>query len=203
MDQPIDRQAADLYEAGADEELMALASQLWPADLEATLPAGVSEVCRFARLAARRTGNYVQQEVWTARALAAASLTAYQHSTGGLLLSSFFGLVEEGAYDQARAILDEMARLIDDGFQGHPPAAVMRRMYHEKRTYSLLVEGSYADAAQSYSRALEHCEGQDRAELKVRGGLALAHYLGGAVDASLAGEQMQSILDSVRECRTD
>lgn len=181
-----------LYESGNDAEILALAQANWPTSIDDPLPEGVAEVCRFARLAYARKLDVVgfddasaatyqaQRDLWEAHGLTAALLAGDQHVIAGFLLPRFFSVMRAGAFTEARTILDDMVRLIDESANHQPFARVLRRLTHEKRGFSYFVEGRYQEAVLSYEQALEYTTPDSRGNLKARGGRALARYMGSA-----------------------
>lgn len=196
MNEVILEQAIAFYETGQDQRLIQLAESIWPQP-DDELPSGIAEVCRYARIATRRQRDFVAQEVWAARALTAAVLTDVRDTAAGLLLPHFFGLVEEGAYEAAREVLGEMARLITPD---HPRSRLFMRLYHEKLAYSFLAEEQFEQAQEQYSTALVHCAADDdpRGVLKVQGGAALASYLSRCVDTKACLDEMERILSEAK-----
>jgi hypothetical protein len=188
----IAEEASRLYTNNDDEALFRLAAATWPPEGQA-LPEGIGEVCRFASIRAVQL-KQPDQYLWRARALTSAVLTGARDTAAGLLLQPYFVAtsvaLESGAGDghaQARLILDEMKRLVPED----TPAwgALFARLYHEKRAFSFLMEGTgggrSADrsrdllrtAEAEYTLALQLTHDDPRGTLKVRGGLALARYL--------------------------
>jgi|SRR5882724_1661577 len=188
-------QASRLYTANDNDALFRLAEQRWP-PLGKELPQGISEECRFASIRATQLQR-IDQYLWRARALTAAVLTGARDTAAGLLLQHFFAATArtlEGAVDgkehgheQARLILEEMKRLVPaDTLQW---SELFARLYHEKRAFSFLMEGTgggvpltgserrLREAESEYSAALLLGSEGKRGTLKVRGGLALVHYL--------------------------
>jgi hypothetical protein len=194
--------AADLYDANDNEGLFQLARDSWPEAPDASFPegVGVGEVCRYAFIRYRDV-NMIDQHLWRARALSAAVLDGARDTGAGLLLTAFFAAIEETVngereghehgYEQARDILREMRRLVPDGA---PRCKLYERLYHEKRAYAFVMEATHGgqprrasgpllvQAVADYQRAEQLAVGNERALLKVRGGLALARYLLGAAD---------------------
>ncbi len=181
--------AGQLYAAGKNEELLALAKKSWPTNSAAPLPDGVAELCRLAKLAAVRRWEAargggpgpedarLQMVVWEAHGLTAAVLSDSTHVMAGLLLPRFFDLCGKGAFSAAREVLDDMLRLVHDGSDQRPSAEYTRRLCSEKRAYSYFAEGRFSDAVTSYHEASAYTTQDPRAALKVEGGLALAEFM--------------------------
>ena len=198
----IAERAAEYYNKNDHAALFALARKSW-APVGEELPAGgVGEACRFAFIRARQHGT-VDRHLWEARALTAAVVQGAPETAAGLLFPHFMAAiemalrgnkaVEGGAHEQARAIPDEMKRLVPEDDPAWSRS--LGRLYHEKRGFSFLMEARSAEAGEppatdilrsaekEYLKALEYLEALDegtsdpRGELKVRGGLALVCYL--------------------------
>jgi hypothetical protein len=193
--------AADLYELGKDDELFDLAEQFTQPNHE-TDPAR-AEVFRFARIVSARKRDRVGTELWGARAWTAAMLSGSGNVAAALLLPHFFVLVEFEAFDEARAVLNGMLKLIDDNSPILQPSAdLLHRLYEEKTAYSFLTEGRYTEAEQSYERALIYAGELRRARLKIRGGLSLCRYLAHPESSEVAIDaesEMRSIVAEATE----
>ena len=193
--------ALKLYNESDDAALFALVAASWPPVGEELPAGGVGEACRFAFIRARQQGT-VDRHLWEARALTAAVDQGARETAAGLLFPHFMAAiemalrgekaVEVGGHEQARAILDEMKRLVPED----DPVWTRRlgRLYHEKRGFSFLMEARSAEAGEQpatdilrsaekeYLKALEYLKARDdgrsdpRGELKVRGDLALVCY---------------------------
>lgn len=189
-------QAARLYDANDNEALFRLARDNWPAAVDEDLPEGISEVCRYAFIRSVQT-NRIDQHLWRARALTAAVITGARDTAAGLLLQAFFVEIDvtvkreqagyEHGFHMARLILDEMTRLLPADAPRW--AELFDRLYHEKRGFALLMEGTgggrpspeglvlLGEAETDYLSALAASGGDVRGMLKVRGGIALVRYL--------------------------
>lgn len=190
-------QAKSLYDASDLEGLIALAEANWPDRVDAEMPSGISEVCRYLRILAYRKSTdprtpadeaaaaAVLAQIWWARALSAAVLTRAGDTAAGLLLQPFMILTRElQAYEEARWVLDETLRLVPED---HPRSAAFRgRVYSEKRAFSFASEGRFGEARENYLEALGGCGDDSRGALKVRGGAAMAGYL--ALQGTAASE---------------
>jgi tetratricopeptide (TPR) repeat protein len=187
--------AAELYELGKYDELFELAERLSEPSEE--LEPNRAEVFRFARVVSVRRHDRVGTELWGARAWTAAMLTGSNNVAAALLLPHFFVLVELGAFQEARGVLDGLLSLIDDGAPSvQPSATLLHRLYEEKAAFSFLAEGRYSDAEKCYERALIYAGTLRRAGLKIRGGLALVKYLsnpGSSEVARAIEREMRSI----------
>jgi len=186
-------QAADMYDNNQTEALYQLAADNWPA-IGAELPAGIAEVCRYTFIR-HAEAHEIDQHLWRARALSAAVITGARDTAAGLLLQAFFVTVDvtvkqeqggyEHGYEDARSILEEINRLVPEGA---PRSQLFARLYHEKRAYSFLIEGtgrgrpSTAGMERLRQAEAECLLARDyvrspRGTLKVRGDLALVRYL--------------------------
>lgn len=164
-------EAAKLYEAGVDEQVIELAVRHWPSSAsEGLSDLGLAELCRFARICAVRLDRSAAAEIWGARALAAGFLERNPHTMAGLLLRPFFALIEAGDFSEARDVLEEVRRLVREDFDG------------------------YGEARENYNLALEFAFSQ-RAKLKVRGAITLASYLAGSTRAEEAHKEMLRLQD--------
>lgn len=210
-----------LYEAGKDDELIHLALDSW---LKAGEPlrAGVAEACRLARVCCIRSadalppGDQAAQALMSkahlleARTFVAAALTGESRVVALTLLPNFFRLIARGAFDQAREVLDDMERLVNDGPQclegtdeqvGRPFPRVARRIIAERRAYSFYVEGRFNDAAAQYGVAQQFTKTNSRGALKVRGGQLLALFQASGRNAMALSELqrgLSTILDLAR-----
>jgi hypothetical protein len=195
-------EASRLYSANDNDALFQLAERRWPS-LGEELPVGISEECRFAAIRATQMQR-IDQYLWRARALTAAVLTGGTDTAAGLLLQHFFAATErtlegtvdghENGHEQARLILEEMKRLVP----ADTPAwqELFARLYHEKRGFSFLMEGTgggfplkgsercLREAENEYSAALPLGAEDKRGTLKVCGGLALVRYLQHAYESN-------------------
>jgi tetratricopeptide (TPR) repeat protein len=167
------------YEAGEFEELLSLAAEAWPGAVDAELPPGIAELCRFARLVAHKRGLEAAVQLWDARALTAAVMAGNRNVAAGLLLPRVFQLLALREYGTARIVLAEQLRLLDEDSDLEPSSASVLRMYHEKTAYSYFAEGDYTAAEAAYGDALRYEPEGSRGHLKVRGGQALGRYLSG------------------------
>ena len=209
---PIAELARQYYNENRRGALFALVAKSWPPVGEELPTGGVGEACRFAFIRARQQGT-IDRHLWEARTLTAAVVEGARETAAGLLLPHFIAAtemalqgvkaVDGGGHEQARAILDEMKRLVRED---HPAwARLLGRLYHEKRGFSFLMEARSAEAGgrpttdilqsaeKEYLKALEYLKAFDeptgdertsdertsdpRGVLKVRGGLALVCYL--------------------------
>ncbi|HEV7721286.1 MAG TPA: hypothetical protein VGO60_08380 [Iamia sp.] len=192
-----DRTAA-LYEGGRHGELVQRALERWPAPGE-DLVGDEGDICRLASVAAweaRRVAlekddeaEAVHQEATAellrARATVAAVLTGDTACLAGLLLRSFFALVDMGHGDDARRVLEEWHRLVPADLAADGPR-LYARMYHEKRGFSYLAEDDPVTAVVEYELALGRAQEGSRGRLKVEGALALARHLCDPGDAERA-----------------
>ena len=191
----IRERASYLYHINDNKALFKLAEDNWPRNVEDGLPEGICEVCRHAFIRSHEM-NLIDQHLWRARALVAAVIEGAWDTAAGLLFQPFFVAVDVavkqeqynwgGGFDQARLILKEIKRLVPEGA---PRYGLFCRLYSEKLAFSYLKEGAgdgrptfagmpaLKRAEQEYERALTLVGEDDRGELKVRGGLALAGYL--------------------------
>jgi hypothetical protein len=208
-------EAARLYDANDHDALFALAARSWPEGGD-MLPDGVGEVCRYAAIRAHSLGR-VDRFVWRARALTAAVLTGARDTAAGLLLQSFFGATDaageqpaDGGHSQARRILDEIRRLVPENTPEW--RTLFGRLYHGKRAFSFLMEGTSSsapsdgrrrcldEAEAEYSRALPFATHDERGTLKLRGALALTRYLRLAYNATGQGRspEVTPLLEETR-----
>ena len=185
--------AVQLYDDNQTEALFKLADENWP-DVGEELPAGIAEVCRYAFIR-HHEAHDIEEHLWRARALSAAVLTDARDTAAGLLLPPFFATVDitvkreldadAHGYDQARLILEEIRRLVPDDA---PRSQLFARLYHEKRGYSFLIEGTgrgrpAAAGMEKLREAEVECSlarnyvKSPRGTLKVRADLALIRYL--------------------------
>jgi hypothetical protein len=185
--------AVKYYDDNDNEALFELANVNWP-PIGDDLPAGIAEVCRYAFIR-HHEAHHIDEHLWRARALSAAVLTGARDTVAGLLLPPFFATVDitakqemsgyEHGYEQARLILEEVKRLVPDDA---PRSQLFSRLYHEKRGYSFLVEGTgrarpsaagmerLREAEVECSLARSYVK-SPRGTLKVRADLALIRYL--------------------------
>lgn len=214
-----DDEASRLYSVNDNDALFRLVEQRWP-PLGENLPQGISEECRFAAIRATQLQR-IDQYLWHARALTAAVLTGARDTAAGLLLQHFFvgiartleGAVEghEHGHRQARLILEEMKRLVPA--DSPEWRELFARLYHEKRAFSFLMEGTgggaplkgsedcLREAENEYSAALPlGADDERRGTLKVCGGLALVRYLQLAYgsETSLEEAKRESLAETQR-----
>lgn len=184
----IAQEAIHYYETDNKAKLLKLAQDEWPSDLETPIREGAADVFYFARSIEWRHHKgpapapvdpanrdaIVGRELWHARAITAAILTGANHTVSRLLIGRAFFLIELKAYEEARSVLAEMLRLVDEG---HELRRVFMRLYEEKVAFSYLDEGLYSEAGEHYKRALPYGDVDPRGALKVRGGLVLSQWL--------------------------
>lgn len=185
-----------LYVANDTEALLALASENWP-PVDEELPAGIGEACRNASIRYAEA-NRIDQLLWRARAMSAAVLTDARDTAAGLMIQAAYlaiddantgrGKGSERGYEQARLILEEIRRLLPD-FETQVERPPFARLYHEKRAYCFLKEGTgggrptaagerFLESAEAeYVLAHPLTDGDERGDLKVLGSLALVRYL--------------------------
>lgn len=192
----LDDQSIAAFDRNETPSVFSLANDNWPAIGE-ELPAGIGEACRHAFIR-HAEAHHIDQHLWRARAMTAAVLTGARDTAAGLLIQAAFLAINdanegrsegrERGYEQARMILEEMKRLVPEDYPTWlQPWA---RLYHDKRAYSFLEEGTggsrastagqqwLTSAEDEYELALKHTrEDEKRGRLKVLGGLALVRYL--------------------------
>lgn len=118
----------------------------------------------------------------------------------GLLLPTFFALVEQEHFEQARLVLEEIRTLAPEEFAQDGPSLFVR-LYQEKLGYSFLAEGDTTAAVAAYHRALAASEEHTRGRLKVRGALALCRYLTSPLDKEVAAKcraELEAVADEAR-----
>lgn len=189
------------YEHGGEEEDLeflkeaeakwreAIGSQPAGGPDASSLPAGIADMCFFTRNISRRRGDFAGQQIWHARAMTMAALTQSLPTFARLLLPQFFILLEERRYEQAREVLSEMLWLVD---QDHSKRHEFEMHFEEKTGHAYFFEGRFDEAKEHYEQALRLSEPGSRAQLKIRGGLALSGYL---ALRDLSPEDMESRKD--------
>lgn len=158
-----------------------------------------AETCRLVALAAAQLEDFPALRLWRARALSRFAAIGWTEGVASILMGEAFAELARvnGDYpdgktlDRLRAssvalgIFDEMERFAfgpGSGFRlgpGSPTRDVIKRFFHEKRGFLLLI-GSTANrvaARRSYELALEAAQDNERGQVKVKLGLALIDYL--------------------------
>lgn len=196
----VSARAECLFEHGQDADLLAFAATNWPGP-GLPLTADHAELARFARVAAYRCYPSVPEstralmDLWQARAIAAASASRALRSAALSLQPHFFALVGASRFLDARAVLEEMLRLIElRKHRGPPIEKLARRIHAERMALSFTEEGRWDDAISWYEKSAGYCRPGSRAALKVEGGRIRAVWLAGgsAVDAANAFEAVWS-----------
>lgn len=207
MGAPLADRARTLYESGQFDALIASAEQHWPAAPDGSIEAGAGELFRFASVAAWDRLKAAQAagddeaslvelagevEVLRTRAQVAAVLLDDRATAAGMLLPAFFALTDRGSHARAREVLDAIPLLVPGHFTSDPPG-VFARLFSEKRAYSFLVEGRYAEAEAAYVEALARSVQGSRGRLKVSGALALTRFLQRPHDADQPAREMEDV----------
>lgn len=192
----LDAEAARLYRENRHKKLYKLAKDNWPA-LDKKLPPRVSEVCRYAMIRTHEEGK-IETHLWRARALTGAVLSRNRETGAGLLLHGFFLVValarvqplkaqKVRAYKIARAILEEMKRLVPVGSREWN--MYVGELYHGKLGFALLREATsendpakwarkrLKEAVREFKAALVLTKKGGRGALKLMGYVKLAEYL--------------------------
>lgn len=183
--EPKSAYAERLFEHGQDGDLLVFAAENWPRP-GLPLTADDAELARFARIAAYRQSKSSREasmsvvDLWQARAIEAASAAGAFRSAALSLQPQFYALCTALNFNEARAILDEILRLIESQKQPGPPAEnTARRIHAERMAFSFIEEGRWGDALVWYTAAASYCLAGSRAALKVEGGRARAAWLAG------------------------
>lgn len=169
----------------------------YPAMAARSPSAADAETCRLAMLMAAQAAAYAEADIWRARSLARAAAAGWSAGIGLLVITEAFRALrrENDDYphgqtldvlrpsETAERILDELQVLLavpgDDPDLGHtaPTRPILRRFWHEKRGFFLLLSGRLADARESYRRAAEEVGEQRRGQIKVALGISLVDYI--------------------------
>ena len=75
-------------------------------------------------------------------------------------------------------------RLVDESTDRRPLPVVVHRLYNEKKAYLLYEQGRFSDAVDSYDKALTLTFEGHRARIKIRGGRALAVFMGSSREST-------------------
>lgn len=148
----------------------------------------LAETCRLTAQAHVTQGEYDRAAVWRARSLRVAAQSGWINGVAGLLIAEAFRVgvgtgdskPPEPSPEEAALILEELKPLISDAIPIHGVGLdpeTMNRLYHEKRGFFLFQAADYKAAKSAYGKALKYVQGDERGELKVRGGRALCTYL--------------------------
>lgn len=168
--------AEQLYESGDDQGLLEHAAAVW--GIHGSNALGSAEVARFARIAAFRSKSR-DDDLWQARAVAAACITGAWRSLALSLQQYFFRLLALGEHEAAEGVLDEMERLAQQEHEGPPVKKLVSGILAERRALLLTGRGEWQAAAICYEAALALCPKGARRFLKVKGGLARSRWLAG------------------------
>ena len=181
--------AEHLYARSDDQALLDHARAFWrshgPADPES------AEVARFARVAAFRSGS-ADDDLWQARAVAAACTTGAWRSLALSLQQYFYRLLGRGEHEAAEGVLEEMERLAEHEHEGPPEKDLVSGILAERRALLLTDRGEWSAALTYYKKALDLCPQGTRRSLKVRGGLARSEWLAGG-DHEVAANEFKSL----------
>ena len=182
------QQVRRIYETEGVEQLTGKMEKAWSKYRDKPSPS-LADCCRFTALTmARETGEAGTRDLWLVRALGTAHLAQAANPFAASLLPFFFRLCSINELSAAREVIDEIDRLADyDDPTQFPNGDEMRRIVQEKRAYSYLLEARLDDALKWYQQALEtaeRCSDDERGALKIRGSIALCHYLGGREEQS-------------------
>ena len=185
------------HEPSGAARLHALVEAEWPRVSEREANAEDAEVCRLAMLASAQRQDFRAVRLWRARALARFASIGWVEGVAYILMSEALEELARENDDYARGqtldllkpsvlalgILAEMERFAvgpGSGFQlgsSAPSQMVVKRLYHEKRGFLLLLSGAFDEAGASYDRAYEAAGTHKRGQVKVRLGRCLVDYL--------------------------
>ncbi len=220
---------ADLDTESHEEEhgraLLALAAEQWPALSSRKANAFDAETCRLVMLAAAKHDEFEALRLWRARALSRFTAVGWVEGVASILMSEAFTELsrENDFYAAGRtldvivpsatalAMLEEIERFTEGPGSGielsrrSPSQASLRRLFHEKRGFLLLLAGDHQESRAAYERALA-AAANERGKIKVRLGIELVDYsaalaaggvlpsgdetrhLGGAASAAQSGD---------------
>lgn len=181
--------AERLYASGDDQGLLDHAATVWTTHGSNAL--GSAEVARFARIAAFRSKSR-DDDLWQARAVAAACITGAWGSLALSLQQYFFRLLAQGEHEAAAGVLDEMERLAQQEHEGPPDKKLVSGILAERRALLFAERGEWQAAADCYEEALALCPDGSRRFLKVKGGLARSRWLAGG-DRDAAVSEFESL----------
>lgn len=207
----------DAHTSAGAARLRALVDSEWPRVKEREANAEDAEVCRLAMLAAAHVQDYGAVRLWRARALARFAAIGWVEGTASIIMGEAFMELARVNDDYSRGrtlnliqpssvalgVLGELERFTvgqGSGFQlgpSSPSQAVLKRLYHEKRGFLLLLGGAYHEAGASYDRAYDAAGTHQRGQVKVRLGRFLVDYL--AADNSDARGRIAQQTDLLRQ----
>lgn len=207
----------DAYTSAGAARLQALVDSEWPQVREREANAEDAEVCRLAMLAAAHMQNYGAVRLWRARALARFAAIGWVEGIASIIMGEAFVELARANDDYSRGrtldlikpsrvalgVLGELERFTvgrGSGFHlgpSSPSQAVLKRLYHEKRGFLLLLGGAYDEARASYDRACDAAGTHQRGQVKVRLGRCLVDYL--AADNADARARIAQRTDLLRQ----
>ena len=187
-------QAWQLYGRRDDDAALQLIEQVWR-DHGAQPSAGLADCCRAAAIILTRQGDRPERFLWLARAFSVGIASGARNVVALSMLPYFFQLSAASLHEDARSVLDEMYRLIDDDSLQTPRGDVVRRSYHENRAWSLAESGRVAEAVVEYQLAFETAGSDDtRGARKAKGGQA--NCLAALGDVAAAIQQTVELIDA-------
>ena len=173
------------YETRQDAEALRLAGEAWEAYRHQPSP-GLADCCRGAALILTRQGRLIERELWRARTITTGVLGGGRNAIAFSLLPSFFQLAKGGFHHEARSLLEEMRRLIEEDPGQLPPPNVLRRVYSEKLAWSLNETGDFEEAVAMYDQAILAAPEDLRGVTKARGGQANSRFKLGDIAGAIA-----------------
>ena len=199
------RELERLYWRGDVDTTLRRVEETWPlvASLEDDADAG--QFCRLAMLAHFQRQDYVEGDVWKARALSRFVRAPSGRGVAAILMSLALRAIALGNGRGANLplaihLLELMEPL--NHAPGQPEVATLSfedvELHRvEKLGYVLSRVGRFAEARKWYAAALQYTE-DERAVWRARGGLALATWLDdpSAPEARHSEEELQAIVDA-------
>ncbi|ABL80555.1 MULTISPECIES: hypothetical protein [unclassified Nocardioides] len=176
--------------------LLALADAEWHSMRAREANPYDAESCRLAMLAAAKQADFDSLRIWRSRALVRFAAIGWTEGVGAIVMSEAFSELARVNHDYAAgrtldliepsptaiAILDEIERFTQGPGSGHqlsprsPSQASLKRLFHEKRGFLLLLRDQFEEARASYQRALA-VAANERGKVKVNLALVLVDYL--------------------------
>lgn len=200
--------ADEHYAYGEDQQLIELARNRWPST-QTTLPEGIAEVCRLARLSCLRMselssdGDHArlawlnQADALEARAFCAAAISGNRKTVAGLMLPRVHELVNLKAFAEGHQVLDAMDYLLKADARSSPVPLLFQRLIGIHRGYLYFLEKDYPNAARQYGETFKLAWENTRGPLVALANQALAVFMG---SERLVGDvsRLRTVLENIR-----
>ena len=175
------REVVSLYQKGDYHGIRAALDADWD-ELASQDGQDVAEIARNGMIACLATEEWAEAELWRVRALRRAVDASAWGVLALLVISNSLKIAvmrpDVEGYRMARSALQEMVPFIER-CQDDPDLSpdYLRGLYQEKRGYLAFAQGLFDAARQDYQQALALASSDERRQLKIRGAIALCHYL--------------------------